>query len=146
MAPCCNLVRGCLVWLGRGDPAATQINVGENDPVREARAGLLRAWYEALGERDITLSEVFELHRDHPHTYENLMAALAGLTNHKPPFTPKSVAWPLRKALNQITGGLMLEDRGTGDHGRRYRVLRVGVARQAEIDWSEHNGNGGGAA
>lgn len=43
-----DIVRSPLVWLGRGDPAASTASLRRTDPIRQARTALFSAWTEEL--------------------------------------------------------------------------------------------------
>jgi hypothetical protein len=55
-----DLVRGALMWLGLGDPAATQERLRENDPRLTALIRVATVWWKAFGTTATTVSEAVE--------------------------------------------------------------------------------------
>jgi putative DNA primase/helicase len=55
-----DLVRGALMWLGLGDPAATQERLRENDPRLTALIRVATVWRKAFGATATTVSEAVE--------------------------------------------------------------------------------------
>jgi putative DNA primase/helicase len=52
-----NLVRGALIWVGLGDPAATQERLRENDPKLAKLIRMATVWNKAFGEDRTTVAE-----------------------------------------------------------------------------------------
>jgi putative DNA primase/helicase len=52
-----DLVRGALIWIGVGDPAATQERLRENDPKLSKLVRMATVWLRAFGEERTTVAE-----------------------------------------------------------------------------------------
>ncbi|MCC6738417.1 MAG: hypothetical protein IT452_05180 [Planctomycetia bacterium] len=53
------LIRSCLIWLGEEDPTLGREELRERaDPVREAQAELMQAWFERYGDQPISMHEL----------------------------------------------------------------------------------------
>jgi hypothetical protein len=53
-----DLIRGALMWLGLGDPAATQDRLRENDPRLTALIRVATVWWKAFGATATTVAWV----------------------------------------------------------------------------------------
>jgi hypothetical protein len=47
-----------LLWLNYADPAVTQSEVAESEPLRESGLDLLVTWYETYGDKSKRLNEI----------------------------------------------------------------------------------------
>ena len=74
-----DLVRGALIWIGVGDPAATQERLRENDPKLAKLIRMATVWSKAFGEDRTTVAEAVAKaeEKERVGTYEDSKFELA---------------------------------------------------------------------
>ena len=120
-----ELIRGCLLWLGCGDPWKTALGVAEDDPFFEADTALLAEWYGHLGDRAYNLKML-------EGNYPTLYAKLFGTDPKKSSTT--SVGMRLAHLAGDTKEGYRLVRRKSEGHGFMYSVQWRGDAKAPEVD------------
>ncbi|MBN8521502.1 MAG: hypothetical protein J0L77_06370 [Alphaproteobacteria bacterium] len=126
-----NFIREALVWLGQADPAETRNFLFANDPRKAALAELLTEWYECLGSKPITLSEINDLNLSQNGgngKYATLHKMLADLTGHGF-FNTQKVGAKLRGYVDRVVSGKMLRY-DPHNHGAKWYVVDVEADKQ----------------
>jgi putative DNA primase/helicase len=124
-----RLVRDCLIWLGEPDPVVVMEATRQDDPVAEAAASLLSAWYEKFSLTPRTLKEVIDVSELRGEPFEG---APGKLLNGK-----------LRDALQAVCGDGRPDTERLGKWVRsnkdrifdEHMILRSGSA-QGIVRWS----------
>ncbi len=122
-----GIVRECLIWLGREDPAKSQERLKSADPRKTELAALLAIWFEAHGENEVRLNEIAAHHNimDSESPMRRVHDALVAMTN-RPNFNTRSVGRALASNVDRIVGGLVLRARDEAG-GKVYRVETTGT-------------------
>jgi DNA-binding Lrp family transcriptional regulator len=124
-----DLVRGCVLWLGEEDPCRNRPEVEERDPRRALTAGVLRAWFDAFGEQELTSHEVVsaasgaEENDEALRTLAILLSEVCSDSSGR--LTSLSLGQWLNRVRKRVEDGLRVEMAGR-THGRvRWRARRV---------------------
>lgn len=129
-----NLVRETLVWLGCADPASTRDRVLSDDPQKAVLLDLLRMWWDALRDRQVTLTELAALaDNDGNMVVRELLSELTANTRHTA-FNPRSVGKFLAKHIGRIVGGLVMQAENDASGIKRYRVIATEKTRAEASD------------
>lgn len=121
-----NLVREALVWLGCHDPADTRDRILAEDPHKAVLFDLLRLWWDALGDRWITLKDLEKLAgEDQKSPFHDLVQELSSNTR-RGDFNTRSVGRFLAKHIDRIADGLAMQSEAESSGIKRYRVVETG--------------------
>ncbi|MCX5747105.1 MAG: hypothetical protein NT062_31935 [Proteobacteria bacterium] len=122
-----GLVRGAIIWAGGADPLGGVARVrASGDADKDDLRALLVAWFEALGSRDVTATDLIEAGR----RYAPLEVALNAYRIKDEALTAKRLGDQLARRRGRIIGMLSIEHAATHAHGgaRQWCVTR-GVTR-----------------
>lgn len=118
-------VRASIVWVGLEDPAAGRTRIEESDPVRRTLRALLSVWFDVIGTRAVTSSELVR----HGNVNSDLREALVEFAGEKNgEINTRNLGNRLRQNTKRIEGG--------------FRLMTKGVSHQA-ILWEVENLNPG---
>lgn len=121
-----NLVREALVWLGCHDPADTRDRILAEDPHKAVLFDLLRLWWDAMGDRWITLKDLEKLAgEDQKSPFHDLVQELSSNTR-RGDFNTRSVGRFLAKHIDRIADGLAMQAEAESSGIKRYRVVETG--------------------
>ena len=119
-----RVVRDALVWCGLPDACATREEVASDDDSKNELGIFLKAWFDELGDQEITIQDVISLAKrrespprdwhannddDQPQPDRTLFSALSmicGDKNGSPDV--RKVGWFMRKNRGRIFDGLMI--------------------------------------
>lgn len=108
-----NVVRGALVWLGYPDPADTRDQIMEADPKRNELLELVKLWEAAVGDSEVTVSELHEQLKK-PNAGEDkarLLDFLVGMCRGSS-WNGRSIGWRLREHKDRVIGGRCFRAQG----------------------------------
>lgn len=115
-----SLVRSSLVWVGMPDPAAGRSRAEALDPVRSGLKAFLVAWFDAVGPRGLTLSDlVRESEADGRSALRETLAEICPQKNGA--YNIRSLGKYLKSYVNRVEGG--------------YRLVRLGLDRNSSAVW-----------
>lgn len=127
-------VRSPLVWLGLPDPALTQAALRADDPRRDERAALFRAWHEAFGggsadgatvrEACNLVCEINTYHQLPRETVEQLRDAIEAVATRRGKICALALGSWLRSARGARVGDLVLQSRSARGGTKRWVILR----------------------
>lgn len=123
-----TLVRRPLLWLKRADPLATQADVRDVDPVREALLAVLNGWRQLFGDNPGTVKEALNRVAGNQVLYpeaKEAFLAVAGDRNGE--IGAKRLGRYLMRSIRRIEGGLRLNQAGMDplSHSRLFFVTEV---------------------
>lgn len=115
-----SMVRAALVWVGLPDPAAGRSRAEELDPVRSGLKAFLVAWFDAVGPRGLTLSDlVRESEADGRSALRETLAEICPQKNGT--HNVRALGQYLKAYANRIEGG--------------YRLMHLGKDRNHSVLW-----------
>lgn len=115
-----SLVRASLVWVGLPDPAAGRSRAEELDPVRSGLKAFLVAWFDAVGSRGLTLSDlVRESEADGRSALRETLNEVCPQKNGT--YNVRALGKYLKTYVNRIEGG--------------YRLVQLGQDRNHSAVW-----------
>lgn len=115
-----SLVRSSLVWVGMPDPAAGRSRAEALDPVRSGLKAFLVAWFDAVGPRGLTLSDlVRESEADGRSALRETLAEICPQKNGA--YNIRSLGKYLKSYVNRVEGG--------------YRLVQLGLDRNHSAVW-----------
>jgi hypothetical protein len=121
-------IRKPLVWLEVVDPIVQFESNRDEDPLKESRSRLLKAWREEFGEREVQLSEVVEFWPECPSYIEEnesgLAAALIDLFPENKP-TTQHAGKNFRYFRDRVYDGLKLVHKESDTKSKAARPWRV---------------------
>jgi hypothetical protein len=116
-----DMCRQPLLWLGLPDPASSILQQLRHDPDQDDLTHLLRAWYDAVGDRPIVLRDLIEKSVGRPDLHDALMELPVverdGINRSK-------LGWYLKRNANRIVEGLELQDAHSSTR-KGWRVVTV---------------------
>jgi hypothetical protein len=118
--------------MGCEDPADTRERILADDPAKAILLDLLRLWWDALGERPVTLAELAALaDKTGGGPKHDLITELISNTRY-PSFNSKSIGRFLGKHVDRIVGGYVLLSEPDGSGAKNYRVRDVSAKTQGK--------------
>lgn len=128
-----DIVRGALVWLGLGDPIATQARLQDEDTDKGQFGYLLEQW-EACGLFETTVADIMKAitstdMQPAQRALGDVIREIAGLKDGK--IDTKALGDYLRKRAGQIVGGRRIEPNGITHGMRRWKLFSVHARRIA---------------
>lgn len=110
-----------LIWLGLPDPAANLIEQMNHDPEAELLGNLLSQWHRKHGDKPMTIRRLLDGAGYDSEIYETLCDL--PVTEHGKVNRSK-LGWYLKKQMNRIVGGFVLEQVPTSER-IAWRVVKV---------------------
>ncbi len=107
-----DLVRGALIWLNFPDIIESQTRLEDEDPVKNAFASVLEAWFEAYDSNPQTVNNIFKDAQNgqsvRKDLYDNLLEALDNAVPHRGDLRPRHVGLWLEKQKGKYANGFKL--------------------------------------
>ena len=119
-----ELVRGALVWLGRSDPLETQAQIESADPEREMLSGAMSSWWDCLGDRPVTTSDLLQTSETSAQRVK-MYQALVAAVNGRHGINGRNLGKWLSKYQGRIVQGLKIVGRGTYNKQALWSVQKV---------------------
>jgi len=120
-----NIIREALVWLDMPDPAELREQIFDDDPRKGELIDLLRMWWNAFGDEQLTLSQLAAMHESGGRTgAAEVVTELMAKTRYNL-FNPRSIGKYLSTQIDRIAGGLMLRSENDSSGVKRYWVVSV---------------------
>ncbi len=119
-----ELVRGALVWLGRSDPLETQAQIESADPEREMLSGAMSSWWDCLGDRPVTTSDLLQTSETSAQRVK-MYQALVAAVNGRHGINGRSLGKWLSKYQGRIVQGFKIVGRGTYNKQALWSVQKV---------------------
>ena len=107
-----DLVRGALIWLNFPDIIESQTRLEDEDPVKNAFASVLEAWYDIYSSNERTIGNIFEDFQDTQssikYKYDTLYEALDNAVYHRGDLRPRHIGMWLEKNKGKFANGYQL--------------------------------------
>ena len=160
-----KVVRDALVWCGMPDPCNTRREVEDSDSVKSTLGALLIAWWETLGDTEITIADLVAraFHIANPPNdwtnHENekaspnpalLNALLEAAGDQKGNINNRKLGWWLKRYRGRIECGFMISDEAKKDTKTKVEIWSIrqsfdrsnlGVIGVIEVSPIPHVGN-----
>ena len=130
-----DVVRSAIIWAGEPDPCRSRREIEKNDPDREKLVGLLSAWHDVFGEKEITMKNIKEVLGDWQDNSqkEKLEDAIIPIAGSKNFIDYRKLGYYLKANKNRIEGGYQLQETGKrSKKGYLWKVSWVFLWEKAE--------------
>ena len=111
-----NLVRGALMWLGKGDPTSTMEEVRMRDPKLEELISVITQWQAVIGTERVTVAQAIKraqtIHEGE-HVYPEFREALYNIAGQRGEIKSMMLSTWLRSNQNRIAYGHRIEQHST---------------------------------
>jgi len=138
-------VRSAIVWLGLEDPCLTKERIRDEDPVLADKRRLLHAWFDAFGEKALTLKDIIarvegfgfdkreeQYDRDKIKNLRDILLDIAGTGNEK--IDTRHLGNWIAKNKDQIVDGLKLQKNRIIHGAVKWKIVNFKDEKKADDD------------